>query len=151
MLVLGCGAGSIPSIIYNELQLDVEMDAVEIDEKVVELGNKYFGLDEFQKLTVIIDDAANYIKNTGAKYDLIAVDIFEGLNVPKEFLNQPFFEHLKTNLNNEGQLLLNFVAYNYEAKEEVSAIEQRLNHVFGNVETFKLQSINRVFYSIKKG
>jgi 16S rRNA G1207 methylase RsmC len=62
VLVLGCGAGSIPFIIYKELNLNPKMDAVEIDEKVIELGNKYFGLNQYQNLNIIIDDAVSFVK-----------------------------------------------------------------------------------------
>jgi len=147
VLVLGCGAGSIPSIIYNELKLSPLMDAVEIDAKVVELGNKYFGLNEYERLNVIIDDATNFIKITDKKYDLILVDLFKGINVPEEFLTQPFFNQLKSLTNKGGDILINFVAYNHETKLQAKTIEEILNKVFLNkCNVYTLESINRIFH-----
>ena len=150
ILVLGCGAGSIPTIVYKELGLHTKMDAVEIDEKVIELGNKYFGLDQFSNLNVVLDDAMNFVATTNKKYDLVLVDLFKGIDVPKEFLSQHFFEQIKSVLNNNGEVLLNYVAYNYETKQKVSNIENSLNKIFPNkVKIYQLENINRVFHCVK--
>lgn len=150
VLVLGCGAGSIPTIIYKELGFNPKMDAVEIDEKVIDLGNKYFQLNQFSDLNIVIDDAMNFVKTTNSKYDLILVDLFKGIDVPDEFLNQFFFEKLKSLLNDGGELLLNYVAYNHETKQQVPVIEDVLyKSSFDNVKTYRLENINRVFYAKK--
>ena len=150
ILVLGCGAGSIPAIVYKELGLKPKIDAIEIDEKVIELGNKYFGLDQYSHLNVVIDDAMNFVKSTNNKYDLILVDLFKGINVPEEFLSQHFFEQLKSLLNDNGELLFNYVAYNHETKQRVKDIENVLAKSFSNrIKIHQLENINRVFY-VKK-
>jgi len=150
VLVLGCGAGSIPTIFYKELGLNPVMDAVEIDDKVIELGNKYFELDQYSNLNVVIDDAMNFVKSSSNKYDLILVDVFKGIEVPKEFLSQYFFEQLKSLLKNNGELLFNYVAYNHETKQQVKVIEEDLNKCFNNeITTFRVENINRVFH-VKK-
>ncbi len=150
VLVLGCGAGSIPTIIYKELKLNFVIDAVEIDTKVIDLANKYFGLNDFVKLNIIINDAADFVKKTDKKYDLIIVDLFNDINVPLEFLTQDFFKQLKSLLNDEGELLFNFVAYNYEKQQQVIEMKQILNQLFINkCKVYSLESINRVFYCKK--
>lgn len=147
VLVLGCGAGSIPSIIYKEKGLTPTIDAVEIDKKVIELGNKYFQLNQYDKLNVVIDDALNFVNNTDKSYDLICVDVFDSINVPEQFLEQPFFEQLKKLLTTKGELLINFVAYNYETKQKVKEIEKELSGIFPETKTFRLEDINRIFYA----
>lgn len=147
ILVLGCGAGSIPAIIYKELGINPIIDAVEIDEKVIELGNKYFGLNQYANLNIIVDDAMNFVQETENKYDLILIDLFKGINVPKEFLSQHFFELLKSILNENGELLLNFVAYNHETKQKVDEIETELNKSFSrDNRIYRMENINRVFH-----
>ncbi len=150
VLVLGCGAGSIPTIIYKELGLNPKMDAVEIDEKVIALGNKYFGLDQYSNMNIIIDDAMSFVKTTNNKYDLILVDLFKGINVPEEFLSQHFFEQLKPLLTEKGELLFNYVAYNHETKQQVNVIEDAMNKSFSNkITTHRLEDINRIFHAKK--
>ncbi len=150
ILVLGCGAGSIPSIIYNEFRLNPSIEAVEIDEKVIELANKYFHLNQYEQLKVIIDDANNFVRNTSNQYDLICVDIFNGIDVPEQFLTLRFFERLKSLLASNGELLINYVAYNYDTKQIVKEIENRLCNVFSETKTHRIEGINRIFYAIKK-
>lgn len=149
LLVLGGGAGSIPKIIYTELGLNPKIDAVEIDEKVIELGKKYFNLDSYNNLNIVIDDALNFIKTNTKKYDLVCVDVFVGINVPNEFLSQQFFEQVKSCLTEKGELLFNFVAYNHETKKQVKEIETLLGNVFLQQQTFKIEGINRIFYATK--
>jgi spermidine synthase len=150
ILILGCGAGSIPMIIYKELNLNPRIEAVEIDEKVIELGDKYFGLNQYSKLNVVNDDAKNYVQTTNNKYDLILVDLFKGIDVPSEFLSQHFFEQLKSILNENGELLLNFVAYNHETKQKVNQIEKELNKTFSrDNKLYRFENINRIFYCKK--
>ena len=147
VLILGCGAGSIPSIIYKELDLNLNVDAIEIDQKVVELGNKYFGLDQYSNMNVIVNDAMVYVESTDKKYDLILVDLFNGINVPQEFLTPPFFGKLKSRLNNDGQVLLNYVAYNHETKEQIDVIKELLTTSFSKkIKVYQLETINRVFH-----
>lgn len=151
VLILGCGAGSIPAIIYNELNLNPEIDAVEIDVKVIELGKKYFGLDQYPKMNIIIDDAEKFIRTTEKKYDLILVDLFKGINVPSSFLEQHFFDQLKSILKNNGEMLLNFVAYNYETNLQIKDIETALSKSFlGEVKVSRHEIINRVFHAKKQ-
>lgn len=149
VLVLGCGAGSIPQIIFKELALNPKIDAVEIDEKVIELANKYFGLNKYDNLNVIIDDAINHVETTNKKYDLICIDIFNGINVPDAILTQQFLSQVRNCLNENGEVLFNFVAHNHETKEKTKEIEKLLLSLFSNHETFKIEGINRLFHSVK--
>ena len=150
ILILGCGAGSIPTIIFKELELSPKIDAVEIDKKVIDLGNKYFGLNQFTSLNIVIDDAMNFVKTTNNKYDLILVDLFHGIDVPEQFLTQQFFEQLKAILNDNGEILFNYVAYNFETKNQIQPIESVLNKIFPNkVRVSKHENINRVFHAVK--
>lgn len=150
VLVLGCGAGSIPFIIYHEMKMNTPIDAVEIDEKVIELGNKYFGLNQYENMAVIIGNAMDFVKIANKKYDLICVDLFKGIQVPEEFLSQHFFEQLKNILTQNGEILFNFVAYNYETKEQVKQIEGKFKNLFPVAKTFKLEEVNRIFHVKKK-
>jgi len=149
VLLLGCGVGSVPSIIFNELHLFPKIDAVELDPKIIELGRKYFNLSRHKNLTIFNTDALDFIKKTSKQYDLIIIDIFKDINVPCEFQTQLFFNQIKNKLNNNGIILFNFVAYNYETKEKSKEILINIESVFFKTEVFKLEKINYIFYAIK--
>jgi spermidine synthase len=75
------------------------------------------------------------------------VDLFNGINVPETFLSPDFFKQLQSLLNKEGEILMNFVAYNYETKQKVKEIEEMATKIFPTQsKTYRFENINRIFH-----
>lgn len=104
-LVLGLGGGIIPKQIasYNGHQVD----AVELDERIIEISKKYFGL-RGTGVKTYADDARRYIKNTTKKYNFILFDIFNGEILPSHGLSLQAFEDVKKILDPNGLIVVNF-------------------------------------------
>lgn len=71
VLILGSGMGNdVAAALKNGAK---NIDAVEIDPKIIELGKKYHPNKPYfdKRVNIIINDARNYVKNTKCKYDLI--------------------------------------------------------------------------------
>ncbi|MGZ3904485.1 MAG: fused MFS/spermidine synthase, partial [Bacteroidia bacterium] len=69
-LLLGLGGGAQA----NELRRqNVKVTAVELDERIVDISKKYFGLDP--SVNVIHDDARHALYNLKEKFDLVLMDI----------------------------------------------------------------------------
>jgi predicted membrane-bound spermidine synthase len=75
MLVIG-NAGGTTARAFGELYPDVEIDGVEIDPKVTEVGRRYFGLGDNPRLHVATADGRPYLAGTDQRYDIIAVDAY---------------------------------------------------------------------------
>ena len=61
VLFLGLGAGSL--VKYVNKYFDVSrIDVVELLPDVVDISQKYFGLDESDKINIVTDTAINYLK-----------------------------------------------------------------------------------------
>jgi len=146
-LLLGGGAGSIPSILYKELGLNISSTVVEIDKEVIRLGKKYFKLGDYPNLTIINEDAFVFVSNTTETYDLIAIDIFKDIMVPERFISPVFFDNIKKRLTPNGVVIFNFVSFDFETKQQIKKIEQLLTTVFkeSTITTHKIESLNRVF------
>lgn len=146
-LLLGGGAGSIPSILYKELGLNISTTVVEIDKEVIRLGKKYFKLGDYPNLTIINEDAFVFVSNTTETYDLIAIDIFKDVMVPERFISPVFFDNIKKRLTPNGVVIFNFVSFDFETKQQIKKIEQLLTTVFkeSTITTHKIESLNRVF------
>ncbi len=146
-LLLGGGAGSIPSILYKELGLNISTTVVEIDKEVIRLGKKYFKLGDYPNLTIINEDAFVFVSNTTETYDLIAIDIFKDVMVPERFISLVFFDNIKKRLTPNGVVIFNFVSFDFETKQQIKKIEQLLTTVFkeSTITTHKIESLNRVF------
>jgi spermidine synthase len=73
VLVLGAGAGCFPMFL-REYFGGVMVDAVEIDQEVIEIGERFFEFRQNDMLNIINTDALQYVSscmNSDIKYDLI--------------------------------------------------------------------------------
>ncbi|MBI4449358.1 fused MFS/spermidine synthase [Candidatus Woesearchaeota archaeon] len=125
VLILGFGAGTIPRqlhLLFPYLQID----AVEIDEAVIDVATNVMKVDT-SKLTLIHNDARSFLKSSVRRYDLIILDAFKGGNVDIDLLNTDFYDSLKSHLNSGGILAGNYI-YEYW-------IAQRYKQFF--VQTFR--------------
>jgi len=104
-LVLGLGGGTVPIQIKHYLSHDVE--AVELDERIIEISDAYFNhLNARVKKTA--DDARRFVKSAVNKYDYIVLDIFNGEIMPSHGLSLEAFEDLKLILKPNGLVAINF-------------------------------------------
>ena len=96
----------------------------------MELGRKYLGL---TGLEVVIGDAADFVKKSKKKYDLVLIDTYIGYEFPKRFEEEGFLKDVKKNLENSGIAVFNRL---YMADRRAGAIRfgERLDKVFKRVE-----------------
>jgi SAM-dependent methyltransferase len=95
VLVLGLGLGSIPYILEKTFQRKYYYTAVEIDETVADLANRYTLSNLKSSVEVIVADAYAYILQTGVQYDLICMDVFIDATVPSPFEEREFLQALQ--------------------------------------------------------
>ena len=131
VLILGLGAGTTAKIITNRFG-SVAIDGVEIDPLMVELGKKYFFLDQ-PNLNITIADAADFIKDARYKYDLICVDIFVAGSVPKEIESKEFLEKIKNALADSGIVTFNKI---FSGKSEQEKFENLIRSAFPVTSSF---------------
>ena len=131
VLILGLGAGTITKIITYRFG-QVAIDGVEIDPLMVDLGKKFFALDG-PNLNIIIDDAANFVKEARFKYDLVCMDIFMGGVVPEEMESRQFLEGIKNLLKERGMLAINKI---FSGQEELEKFENFIRSIFPVVHSF---------------
>jgi len=86
VLVLGTGTGIIATGL-NE-QYGINVDAVDINPQVLEVANKYFGLDSSDSLRLFDMDARIFLKETEEKYDVINQDTFNYINEKNDYYNE---------------------------------------------------------------
>ncbi|OGD83046.1 hypothetical protein A2572_04600 [Candidatus Collierbacteria bacterium RIFOXYD1_FULL_40_9] len=116
ILVLGVGGGSNVRLV-SKLYPHAKITAIEIDPQMVELANKYFGLDKIKNLNLITQDAIKYVNNLQSiAYDLVLVDCFVGKNIPTNVQDLDFIKKLSQHSKN---LLINRIWYNEHHPETV--------------------------------
>jgi len=112
VLVLGLGAGTTFRVLEGALPEGVELQAtgVELDERAVELGRKWFELPESRADRTVIagQDARSALRRMPADFDLIVLDAYSNqVEIPAHLSTYEFFSEAKTHLAPGGWLAVN--------------------------------------------
>lgn len=107
-LILGFGAGSVASILTEELMLaELKITGVEADPVVIELAKEQFDTSRFRHLQLVNAFAEDFIRRDKNEYDLIAVDVFVEDEVPEACQAEEFLQLLKQHLSPKGLVVFN--------------------------------------------
>jgi spermidine synthase len=103
-LTVGYGTGATS---YSMLLHGVDVDAVEIEKKIIEAAHLFEKVNHHsynnKKLDIIIDDARNYIDVVDKKYDVIVTDVTNLKYKRNPYLyTLEYFEIMKNALNEKG-------------------------------------------------
>lgn len=109
LLLLGLGAGSIVSVLRDELNMTTRITGVEHDDRIIQLAKEYFGIDRYAGLTIVHQDAAIFVAANDQKFDCIVIDLFYDRNVPEKFLQRSFLDHCFRHLSENGILIFNYI------------------------------------------
>lgn len=105
MAIIGLAAGTAArqaTAIYGEIPID----GFELDEKIVEVGKEYFGLN-LPNLNVYIGDGRLNLERSPYKYDIIAVDAYRPPYIPPHMTTREFFHIIANHLTDDGVLTIN--------------------------------------------
>ncbi len=103
LLILGLGTGTYATQCLNYFP-GIEVEGVEIDEKIVSLAKEYFRLPAEVKVSV--NDGRAYLQNSGT-YDVILVDAYQDITIPFQMSSQEFFGMVKDHLKENGVMAVN--------------------------------------------
>jgi len=144
VLVLGMGGGgSIAATRMAAPQVDV--DAVEIDAKVVEASQRFFGVDASdKKLHVYVADARPWLARSRSSYDLVHVDLYQGgPYIPFYLMTVEFFEMVRGHMSQQGVLMMNLFDIS-PTQELLTPTVATLRRVFPSVEVLSVGHGNRM-------
>ncbi|WP_245604448.1 spermidine synthase [Nocardioides aequoreus] len=119
MLVAGFGASTPPQQVVNlgsaggtvargltHYFPEIEVDAVELDDEVTELGREYFDLTS-EQITTHAADARPWLQQTDKTFDNIMLDAYRQPYIPWYLTTENFFEVTKARLNPGGTVTVN--------------------------------------------
>ncbi len=112
VLVLGLGAGTTFRVLEGALPAGAELQAtgVELDERAVELGAKWFELplDRTDRTVIAGQDARAALRRMPADFDLIVLDAYSNqVEIPAHLSTYEFFREAQTHLAPGGWLAIN--------------------------------------------
>ena len=103
-LILGMGTGTFATQCDRYFD-NVRSKGVEIDDKIIDLSRKYFGLSESTE--VVEYDGRAYLAADKEKYDVIMVDAYQDITIPFQMSSVEFFTLVKEHLADDGIMVVN--------------------------------------------
>lgn len=105
---VGLGGGRIASYLHDFVP-DARVTCVELDPAVVELAQRYFGVQPGPRLELVTGDGRVYLARARESFDVILLDAYQGTLVPFHLVTREFFAILKRRLSPGGVVAQNIV------------------------------------------
>jgi spermidine synthase len=140
--VVGFGGGSLPRFFHHYFS-QTTIECTELDSTVVEVAQKFFGIQLDDRLKVIIQEGREYLTQNQSilKYDLIIVDAGFGSGyMPYNLVTQEFYHLCQECLSSTGVLVVNIFHKQYFNM----AVVKTLKSVFTEVYLCKVETGNTI-------
>lgn len=137
-LVLGLGAGGVVAQL-RAMEIDAPIIGVEHDPEVVRLAGQYFGLYELPNLSIVQSDAQDFVFADNRTFDIIVVDVFTELEVPKKLESPSFIAALQARLSPNGILFFNRVYETRAQRENTQHFAQLFARFFPMVQLYRVR------------
>ncbi len=139
VLLLGFGLGSIPYILEKRYCKAYVYTAVEIDENVLYLANKYTLPMLESPISFTPADAFAFVHTCFDQFDLICMDVFLDDTVPAMFETPNFLARLGGLLKPRGTLLFNKLALTKKDKAQAAQFFKVFKKVFPNASYLEVK------------
>ena len=103
ILCIGLGVGIAPMQWAEE---GAKVDVVEINPGVVEVGERFFGLDSSQ-FNLTIGDGRHFLNASKDQYDVVILDAFLGDSSPSHLMSQECFQSMRQRMKEDAILVIN--------------------------------------------
>ncbi|AJH14872.1 spermidine synthase [Myroides profundi] len=151
VLILGLGAGGVLKTLRDEVKYLNAIDSVELDEAILFIGKKYFGIEQYSTNHTIHNiDAFEFVLRSKEQYDLIIIDIFQDAKMPDFLFERYFVEQIQKILNPKGFILFNTIVLTEEDEnrnEQFYTLFPKENY---SIRSYPKQQKYNVLLTIKK-
>jgi spermidine synthase len=105
--IIGLAGGTVAHQ-FTKVYGPVPIDGVEIDPAIVDVGRRFFQMNE-SNLNVYTQDGRAFLANTHEKYGLVAIDAFHIPYIPFQLATREFFATIQTHLLPTGVVAMNII------------------------------------------
>ena len=149
ILVLGVAGGSVIETLKKEVKFEGKITGVEIDADVIELATKYFGLGNYKNVSIVNDDAFEFVLKTKEKYDLIIIDIFQDTTMPNFLFEDFFINRINFLLNVNGFILFNTMVLDYQERRRNVDYKNKFDSNY-SIRLYPKIEVHNELFTIKK-
>ncbi|MEL6347505.1 MAG: fused MFS/spermidine synthase [Myxococcota bacterium] len=148
VLIIGLAGGTIGRQML-EVFPNVEIDGVEIDGKVVEVGEEFFDNAD-ERITPIVMDGRIYLQFTDKKYDLIMMDAYRQPYIPFHLVTDEFFEQVDAHLTEDGIVAINVASVRGVSRSLAGMIYKTLRETFPTVILIDATTSNDILIATRQ-
>ncbi len=149
VLVLGMGTGTYAAQCRRYFK-NVEIEGVEIDEKITKLAKTYFELPK--DIEVYTYDGRAYLNAVDKKYDVIMVDAYQDITIPFQMSSEEFFTLVEGHLTENGVMVVNMNMRGGQEGNINQYLADTISGVFDTVYTVDVAgSTNRELFASNSG
>ncbi len=146
--IIGLAAGTTArqmTAVYG----NVPIDGFELDPKIVEVGQTYFGM-TMPNLNIIIGDGRLGLEQSPYKYDIIAVDAYRPPYIPAHMTTREFFAIVASHLADDGVLTINSASVPGD-RRLINGLATTMGTVFPSIYTTDIPgTLNTMIFATKQ-
>ena len=147
ILLLGLGGGSVIETLREDFNYQKHITAIDIDPVIIEIAKTEYQLENNSNTIIICEDALQFIITNTSQFDLIIIDLFIDITVPKPFLEVSFWDDLMNSKSTNGVILFNASSEDKKSNQLNSVIEFLKTKVY-KVDVYeKVNNTNTVIIS----
>ena len=139
ILILGLGAGNFIKKIRRKFHHKGQITAIELDKQIIKIAATEFDIKNSPNLTIINENAIDYVLKSNEKFDFILIDIFVDNIVPQEFYSFQFWNAISNLLEPNARLLFNAGILLKDSK----VFNLIINKYKGKIRFIKKENVNK--------
>jgi len=147
VLIIGLAGGTIARKMAAAFP-GVQVDGVEIDGDVVDVGRRYFdnGMDG---LTAYTMDGRIFLEHTDQTYDVILMDAYRQPYIPFHLTTLEFWQRVDEHLNDDGVVAINVATPFASSRSLAGMLQRTMREVFPSVHLLDATRANDILYATK--
>lgn len=140
-LIIGSAAGTVSSELAD-VYPEIEIDGVELDGQISEVGYDLFEMDR-EGLTTHTADGRYFLRTTDNEYDLVVIDAYRQPYIPFHLTTAEFFGEVREHLSEKGIVTIN-VGHTPDDRQVPESIARTMNEVYEHVYAFDAGPFNTI-------
>ena len=147
-LIIGLAGGTIARQMLEAFP-DAQVDGVEIDGEVVDIGIRYFDNGD-ERIHPIVMDGRTYLQVTDKKYDLVMMDAYRQPYIPFHLVTVEFFELVRDHMSEDAVLAVNVASVRGVSRDLAAMIYRTMKEVFPTVLLLDATRSNDVIIALNR-
>lgn len=145
LAIVGLAAGTTArqaTVVYGAIPID----GYEIDPDIVEVGRRYFDMNE-PNLNVFVQDGRWGLEHSPRKYSIISVDAYRPPYIPEHLTTREFFTIVRDHLADDGVMAIN-VGRGPTDRSLIEALAGTISTVFPSIYVVDIpDTFNSIIYA----